>query len=65
MQGTYQVHAGEEDHARKLETFLFSKSFRLQPFCFFFRTDYTIPQTFTVTSDHIRFYILVFLFYTF
>ena len=24
-----------------------------------------IPQTFTVTSEHIRFYLLVFLFYTF
>ena len=24
-----------------------------------------IPQTFTVTSEHIRFYFLVFLFYTF
>jgi len=30
---------------------------------FFFRTDYMIPQTFTVTSDeHIRFYFLLFLF---
>ena len=34
-------------------------------FFFFFRTDYMIPQTFTVTADHIRFYFLVFLFYTF
>ena len=25
----------------------------LQPFFFFFRTDYMIPQTFTVTSEHI------------
>ena len=33
----------------------------LQSFFFFFRTDYTIPQTFTVTSEHIRFYFLVFL----
>jgi len=32
---------------------------------FFFMTDYTIPQTFTVTSEDIRFYFLVFLFYTF
>ena len=32
---------------------------------FFFRTDYMIPQTFTVTADHIRFYFLVFLFYNF
>jgi len=31
---------------------------------FFFRTDYTIPQTFTVTYEHIRFYFLVFLFYS-
>ena len=37
--------------------------FPLQPFFFFFRTDYMIPQTFTVTSEHIRFYFLVFLFY--
>ena len=37
----------------------------LQPFFFFFRTDYMILQTFTVTSEHIRFYFLVFLFYTF
>ena len=35
----------------------------LQPFFFFFWTDYKIPQTFTVTSSHIRFYFLVFLFY--
>jgi len=27
---------------------------------FFFRTDYMIAQTFTVTSEHIRFYFLVF-----
>jgi len=32
----------------------------LQPFLFFFRTDYTIPQTFIVTSEHIRFYSSVF-----
>jgi len=32
---------------------------------FFFRTDYMIPHTFTVTSEHIRFYCLVFLFYNF
>ena len=39
-------------HSR-LKTFLFCKSFPLQPFFFFFRTDYmyVIPQTFTVTSD--------------
>ena len=30
-----------------------------------FRTNYMIPQTFTVTSEHIRFYFLVFLFYIF
>ena len=48
-----------------LKTFLFCKSFPLQPFFFFFRTDYMIPQTFTVTSEHIRFYFLVFFcFYT-
>ena len=40
-------------------TFLFCKSFPLKPFLFFFRT-YVIPQTFTVTFEHIRFYLLVF-----
>ena len=30
--------------------------------CLLYRTDYMIPQTFTVTSEHIRFYFLVFLF---
>jgi len=47
------------------KTFLFCESFPPQPFLFFFRTDYMIPQTFTVTPEHIRFYFLVFLFYTF
>jgi len=36
------------------------KSFPLQPFLFFFSTDYMIPQTFTVTSEHIRFYFFCF-----
>jgi len=40
----------------RLKTFLFRKSFPLQLFLFFFRTDYMIPQTFAVTSEHIRFY---------
>jgi len=31
----------------------------------FFRTNYMIPETFTVTSEYISFYFLVFLFYTF
>ena len=31
---------------------------------FFFRTDYMIPETFTVTSEHIRFYFLVFFCFT-
>ena len=35
-----------------IPAFLFCKSFPLQPFFFFFRTDYMIPQTFTVTSEH-------------
>ena len=51
-------------HSR-LKTFIFCKSFPLQPLFFFFRTDYVIPQTFTVTSEHVRFYFLVFLSYTF
>ena len=42
--------------------FLFCKSFPLQPFFFFFRTDYMIPQTCTVTSEHIRFYFFLFFF---
>ena len=46
-------------HSR-LKTLLFCKSFPPQPFFFFFRTDYMIPLTFTVTSGHIRFYFLVF-----
>ena len=37
-------------HSR-LKTFFFYKSFSLQPFFFFFRTDYMIPQTSTVTSN--------------
>jgi len=36
-----------------------------QPFFFFFRTDYMIPQTSTVTSSIGCFYFLVFLFYNF
>jgi len=34
----------------------FRKSFSQQPFFFFFRTDYMIPQTFTVTPEHVRFF---------
>jgi len=34
-------------------------------FLFFSTTDYMIPQTFTVTSEHIRLYFSVFLCYTF
>ena len=48
----------------RLKTVLFRKYFPLQPFCFFFRTDYTIPLTFTVTSKHISFYVLVFFCFT-
>ena len=51
-------------HSR-LQTFFFCKSFTLQPFFFFFRTDYMILQTFTVTSSTGCFYFLVFLFYSF
>jgi len=29
---------------------------QILPTAAFFRTDYMIPQTFTVTSEHIRFY---------
>jgi len=47
-------------HSR-LKTFLFCKSFSLQPFFFFFRTDYTIPQTFIVASS-ISFLIISFCF---
>ena len=38
------------------KTFLFCKSFPPQPFFFLFRTDYMIPQTFTVTSSTSVFY---------
>ena len=48
-----------------LKTFLFCKFFSLQPFFFFFRTDYMIPQTFTVTSEHIRFYFFCFALFSF
>jgi len=48
--------------SQNLKTFLSCKSFPLHPFFFFFGTDYMIPQTFTVTSEHIRLYFLVFLF---
>jgi len=50
-------------HSR-LKTF-FCKSFPLQPLFFFFRTNYMIPQTFTVTSSIGCFYFLVFLFYNY
>ena len=46
-------------------TFFFCKSFPLQPLFFFFRTDYTISQTSTVTTSTGCFYFLVFLFYNF
>jgi len=35
-----------------------------QPFLFFSRTDYMIPRTFTVTSEHTRFHFLVFFSFT-
>jgi len=47
------------------ETFFFYKSFPLQPFFFFFSTDYLIPQTFTVTSSIGCCYSLVVLLYNF
>ena len=56
----YQFSITHSLFRSRLKTFLFCKSFPLQPFLFFFRTDYMIPQTFTVTSEHIRFYFLVF-----
>ena len=37
----------------------------VQPLFFFFRTDYMIPQTSTVTSSIGCFYFFVFLFYNF
>jgi len=48
-------------HSR-LKTFLFCKSFPLQPFFFFFRTDYMDSPDFTVTSERTRFRFLVFRF---
>jgi len=47
------------------KTFLFCKSFSLQPFLFFFRTDYMIPQILLILLSTSVFYLLVFLFYTF
>jgi len=62
---TFSLILNDYSSNARFKTFLFYKSFPLQPFFFFFRTDYVIPQTFSVTSEHIRFYFLVFLFYTF
>ena len=60
----YQFFITTLFHSR-FKTFFFCKSFPLQPFFFFFRTDYMIPQTFTVTSSIGCFYFLVFVFYNF
>jgi len=49
----------------RLKTLLFCKSFPPQPFIFLVRTDYMDSPLLIVTSEHIRFYFLVFLFYTF
>ena len=47
-------------------TFLFYKSFPLQPFFFFFRTDYMdSPDCLLLLLSISVFYFLVFLFYTF
>ena len=51
-----------EDFQSRLKTFVFCKSFPLHPF-FFFKTDYMIPQTFTVTSSISLFLPFSFLFY--
>ena len=59
-----RLQCGHSLFHSRLKTFLFCKSFPLQPFLFFFRTDYMILQTFTVTSEHIRFYFLVFFCFT-
>ena len=48
-----------------LKPFFSANLFSLQPFFFFFRADYMIPQIFAATSEHVRFYCLVFVFYTF
>ena len=47
------------------KTSLFSKSFPLQPFFFFFRTDYMIPPDFYCYFWACQFLLFVFLFYTF
>ena len=50
----------------RLKTFLFCKSFPPQPSFFLLQDSlHGFPRLFTVTSEHIRLYILVFLFYTF
>jgi len=47
----------------KLMTFLFCKSFPLQPFLFLLRDSlHGIPRLFTVISEHIGFLLLVFVF---
>ena len=52
-------------HSR-LKTFLFCKSFALQPFLFLIQVSlHGFPRLFTITSEHIRLYFIVFLFYTF
>ena len=49
-----------------IKTFLFCKSFPQQPFLFLLQDSLRgFPRLFTVTSEHVRFYFLVFLFYTF
>jgi len=49
----------------EFKNLLFLQILPTATFLFFFRTDYMIPQTFTITSSTGCFYFLVFLFYNF
>ena len=51
-----QIRSDHSLFHSRLKTVFFCKSFPLQPFFFFFRTDYTSPQTFTVRRRLYRAY---------
>ena len=56
-----QMNLHSRFHSRLKSSFPFLQILPLpQLFFFFFRTDYMIPMTFAVTSEHIRFYFFSF-----
>ena len=67
---SYMVIYAGNSHAHSLlvfhhplfhsRTFFSANPFHCSLFFFFFRTDHMIAQTFTVTSEHIRFYFFCF-----